>query len=35
MDEVAPCGAEVWRFIVIDRVDEVGAMFPMVGGIWW
>jgi hypothetical protein len=34
-EEVAPCGAEVQRFMVIYRVDEVKAMFPMVGGIRW
>ena len=34
-DKVAPCGTKVWRFMVIDWGDEVEAMFPMVGGIWW
>ncbi len=34
-DEVAPCGAEVQRFMVTYQVNEIKAMFPMVGGIQW
>ena len=32
---MAPCGAEVWGFMVVNRVTEVDAMLPIVGGIWW
>jgi hypothetical protein len=34
-DKVVPCSAEVQWFVVIDQVDKVEAMFPMVGGIGW
>ncbi len=32
---MSQCGAEVWRFMVVDQVDEGEGMFPMVCGIWW